>query len=136
MGKSKCSCGSDQQDTYHLTTNKTSLALLDINMKPFIALAALFAAAMAAPAAQTGPTHAAFGDLVGTKRGFRPISLEGFSEDDDQDGFVDPIGQVAPVPVYAGFPYAGFPYAGLPLGYPYGFPGLVLAAPAKEKKEE
>ena len=106
-----------------------------------IALAALFAAAMAAPAAQTGPTHAAIGDLVATRRGFRPLSLEGFSEDDDQDGFVDPVGQVAPVVTYAAAPFYGgyYPYAAnLPLGYPYGLHGLVLpglVAP-EEKKEE
>ena len=49
---------------------------------------------------------------------FQPIALEGYSEDDNQDGFVDPIGQVAPV-VYAAphygyaapFGYAGLPYA-------------------------
>ena len=48
----------------------------------------------------------------------QPIALEGYSEDDNQDGFVDPIGQVAPV-VYAAphygyaapFGYAGLPYA-------------------------
>jgi hypothetical protein len=45
-----------------------------------------------------GPLTAAFGDLVSTNRGLRPLSLEGFSEDLNQDGFVDPIGQaVAPV---------------------------------------
>merc|ERR1711956_192645 len=65
-----------------------------------------------------GPVHAAIGGLVATKRGYRPIALEGYSEDDNQDGFVDPIGQVAPV-VYAAphygyaapFGYAGLPYA-------------------------
>merc|ERR1719343_1281923 len=46
-----------------------------------------------------GPLTAAFGDLVSTERGLRPISLEGFSEDVNQDGFVDPIAQ--PVPVAA-----------------------------------
>ncbi len=45
-----------------------------------------------------GPLTAAFGDLVSTSRGLRPLSLEGFSEDLNQDGYVDPIGQaVAPV---------------------------------------
>merc|ERR1712203_836061 len=44
-----------------------------------------------------GPLTAAFGDLVATERGLRPISLEGFSEDVNQDGFVDPVGQAAPV---------------------------------------
>merc|ERR1711953_651670 len=44
-----------------------------------------------------GPLTAAFGDLVATERGLRPISLEGFSEDLNEDGFVDPIGQAVPV---------------------------------------
>merc|ERR1712061_865666 len=44
-----------------------------------------------------GPPTAAFGDLVSTERGLRPISLEGFSEDVNQDGFVDPIAQAVPV---------------------------------------
>merc|ERR1712038_1660055 len=44
-----------------------------------------------------GPLTAAFGDLVSTERGLRPISLEGFSEDVNQDGFVDPIVQAVPV---------------------------------------
>merc|ERR1712223_63045 len=44
-----------------------------------------------------GPLTAAFGDLVATERGLRPISLEGFSEDLNEDGFVDPIAQAVPV---------------------------------------
>ena len=40
-----------------------------------------------------GPLTAVFGDLVSTNRGLRPLSLEGFSEDLNEDGFVDPIGQ-------------------------------------------
>merc|ERR1711874_595593 len=44
-----------------------------------------------------GPLTAAFGDLVSTERGLRPLSLEGFSEDVNQDGFVDPIAQAVPV---------------------------------------
>merc|ERR1711978_398835 len=43
-----------------------------------------------------GPVHPAHGPFVATKRGFRNIALEGYSEDDNGDGFVDPIGQVAP----------------------------------------
>ncbi len=45
----------------------------------------------------SGPVHATFGDLVATRRGLRPISLEGFSEDINQDGFVDPIAPAAPI---------------------------------------
>merc|ERR1711994_28882 len=83
--------------------------------------------AMAAPAAEpqlAGPVHPAFGDLVATKRGLRPLSLEGYSEDDNQDGFVDPIGQAvtyahAPVAAYAHAPVlahaAPFTYAHTPL---------------------
>jgi hypothetical protein len=37
---------------------------------------------------------------VSTNRGLRPLSLEGFSEDLNQDGYVDPIGQ-AVVPAVA-----------------------------------
>jgi len=90
-------------------------------MKPFIAVSALAATAMAAPA---GPVHPAVGDLVATVRGYRPVSLEGFSEDDNQDGFVDPVGQVAPVayahpiPAVAPAPYfhhAPITYAAAPL---------------------
>merc|ERR1712001_277668 len=50
-----------------------------------------------AEAQVAGPLTAAFGDLVATERGLRPISLEGFSEDVNQDGFVDPIAQAVPV---------------------------------------
>merc|ERR1711974_199010 len=42
-----------------------------------------------------GPLTPAWGDLVATPRGARPLHLEGFSEDVNQDGFVDPIGQAA-----------------------------------------
>merc|ERR1712128_229617 len=49
---------------------------------------------------QLGPLTPAYGDLVATPRGLAPISLEGFSEDLNQDGFVDPVVQTgAPVPV-------------------------------------
>merc|ERR1711876_149735 len=84
-----------------------------IIMKVFICLSALFALAHCGPlnafltsGAASGPLHPAHGALVGTKRGFRNIALEGYSEDDNQDGFVDPIGQVAPVVYAAPFGYA------------------------------
>ena len=51
---------------------------------------------MAAPQV-AGPITPAFGNLVATPRGLAPINLEGFSEDLNQDGFVDPVAQVAPV---------------------------------------
>ena len=57
-----------------------------------------------------GPLTAAFGDLVSTERGLRPISLEGFSEDVNQDGFVDPIAQAVPVPVVRALPAPVAPF--------------------------
>merc|ERR1712217_837624 len=49
----------------------------------------------------------AWGNGVLTPRGVRPLNLEGFSEDVNQDGFVDPIGTaVAPVAVAAPAVYA------------------------------
>ena len=65
---------------------------------------ALANAGILRPLTQTGkvagPLTPAFGDLVATNRGLRPISLEGFSEDVNADGFVDPVAQ-ATVPVVA-----------------------------------
>merc|ERR1712165_554151 len=100
---------------YSLWFTRTFLLLLFLHqlhiiMKAFIILA--FAAiGSAAPAADpqllqsglpAGPLTPAWGDLVATPRGARPLHLEGFSEDVNQDGFVDPIGQaVAPVAVAA-----------------------------------
>merc|ERR1711953_1279541 len=67
------------------------------------------AVSLAAPAAQvlakpyintgsaSGPLTPAVGDLVATPNGYRSLALEGFSEDLNQDGFVDPIGQAVPV---------------------------------------
>merc|ERR1719483_1892968 len=46
---------------------------------------------------QLGPLTAAYGDLVQTPRGLASISLEGFSEDLNQDGYVDPVGQAVAV---------------------------------------
>merc|ERR1712026_501666 len=82
-----------------------------INMNPFFGVLAAAAVASAAPAADpqllqsglpAGPLTPAWGDGVLTPRGVRPLNLEGFSEDVNQDGFVDPIGAaVAPVAVAA-----------------------------------
>merc|ERR1711872_829838 len=88
--------------------------------------------ALCAPAADpytvtgltAGPLTAAFGDLASTKRGLRPVSLEGFSEDVNQDGFVDPLVQAA-VPV--AHPVS---YAAAPLGV-----HLAAAAPAVKAVE-
>merc|ERR1711944_136652 len=84
-----------------------------INMKPFFGVLAAAAVASAAPAADpqllqsglpAGPLTPAWGN------GVRPLNLEGFSEDVNQDGFVDPIGAaVAPVAVAApAVHYAGY----------------------------
>merc|ERR1712004_747981 len=140
-----------------------SLTLRNIIMKVLICLSAVLAIAHCGPlnafltsGAAAGPVHPANGHIVATKRGFRNIALEGFSEDDNQDGFVDPIGQVAPV-VYAA-PAAVAPAAvapavtyahapavthtythhvgnlvhtyGHPLGYGFGLPVVAAAAPA------
>merc|ERR1711862_476752 len=118
--------------------------------KVLICLSAVLAIAHCGPlnalltsGAAAGPVHPAHGHLVATKRGFRNIALEGYSEDDNQDGFVDPIGQVAPV-VYAA-PAAVAPAVthtyphhvgnlvhtyGHPLGYGFGLPVVAAAAPA------
>ena len=46
---------------------------------------------------QLGPLTPAHGDLVQTPRGLASIHLEGFSEDLNEDGYVDPVAQAAPV---------------------------------------
>merc|ERR1712003_441726 len=83
-------------------------------MKQFVTLLAVVGSILAAPAADpqlvkvaapyinqgaaSGPLTPAIGDLVATPKGYKSLALEGFSEDLNQDGFVDPIGQ-AVVPV-------------------------------------
>merc|ERR1711996_15530 len=101
---------------YYLWFTKTFVLLqillnIFINMKPFFGVLAAAAVASAAPAADpqllqsglpAGPLTPAWGNGVLTPRGVRPLNLEGFSEDVNQDGFVDPIGAaVAPVAVAA-----------------------------------
>merc|ERR1719154_475749 len=49
----------------------------------------------------TSSENPAVGDLVATNRGYASLALEGFSEDVNEDGFVDPIGQAVPVVQYA-----------------------------------
>merc|ERR1712024_388403 len=69
-----------------------------VTMKSFV-LSSLFACSLAAPTTHVnsgvpvGPLTPAFGDAVQTPKGLRSLALEGFSEDLNQDGFVDPIGQ-------------------------------------------
>jgi len=84
--------------------------------------------------AAAGPAHLALGDLVATKNGFRSLALEGFSEDVDQDGFVDPIAPavpVAPVVTYAAY----HPYALHPFGFPLGLPLIPAVAPAEKEAD-
>merc|ERR1711971_1535521 len=75
-----------------------------------------------------GPLTAAFGDLVSTERGLRPISPEGFSQVVNQDGFVDPIGQA--VPVAAPLVAAPVPFAPTTFAAPAPFAPTTFAAPA------
>merc|ERR1712226_228840 len=69
-----------------------------VTMKSFV-LSSLFACGLTAPTTHVnsgvpvGPLTPAFGDAVQTPKGLRSLALEGFSEDLNQDGFVDPIGQ-------------------------------------------
>merc|ERR1712214_5741 len=86
---------------------------LKLKMNTFIVFTTLMAAACAAPQSlvrtvnegeQTGPLTPLIGNLVQTPKGLRPIDLEGFSEDLDQDGFVDPIAPAAPAPIVAPAP--------------------------------
>merc|ERR1712203_452189 len=71
---------------------------MGVTMKTFV-LSSLFACGLAAPTTHVnsgvpvGPLTPAFGDAVQTPKGLRSLALEGFSEDLNQDGFVDPIGQ-------------------------------------------
>lgn len=109
-------------------------------MKAFIILA-IAAVGYAAPAADpqllqsglpAGPLTPAWGDLVATPRGARPLSLEGFSEDVNQDGFVDPIG-AAVVPVVAPAVHYAAPFAGpvytLPVAKPVEVKKVEVVAP-------
>merc|ERR1712012_441938 len=84
-----------------------------VNMNAFVSIIFLAVSSLAAPAADpqlvvaakpyinqgsaAGPLTPAVGDLVATPNGYRSLALGGFSEDLNQDGFVDPIGQAVPV---------------------------------------
>merc|ERR1739844_150556 len=76
-----------------------------LTMNSFVVLSTLLAAACAAPQlVNQGPTSGPLtpvvgGDLVATPKGFRSIALEGFSEDLNEDGFVDPIAPAASAPI-------------------------------------
>merc|ERR1712037_760229 len=82
-----------------------------VTMKSFV-LSSLFACSLAAPTTHVnsgvpvGPLTPAFGDAVQTPKGLRSLALEGFSEDLNQDGYVDPIGQaVVAAPVACTVPH-------------------------------
>merc|ERR1712029_944759 len=87
-----------------------------VNMKYFAVFSAVVSCSLAAPVAEaeadaqlllakpyinsgsaSGPLTPLVGDLVATNRGYASLSLEGFSEDVNEDGFVDPIAHAAPV---------------------------------------
>merc|ERR1719499_2589054 len=82
------------------------------------------------PGPVAGPLTPAYGDSVATPKGLRSLSLEGFSEDLNQDGFVDPIAPAvaAPAVTYAVAPavtyaaYGAYPYAAA-----YGYTALPIA---------
>ena len=97
----------------------------------------LLAAACAAPQTvvntvnegpQTGPLTPLVGGLIQTPKGFRSIDLEGFSEDRNEDGFVDPVVHAVPAPILAPAPIAPV-YNSVPAFSPY-FPQAPIAAPA------
>merc|ERR1712008_623937 len=88
---------------------------LHLTMNSFVVFTTLLAAACAAPQTvvntvnegpQTGPLTPLVGGLILTPKGFRSIDLEGFSEDLNEDGFVDPIVPAVPAPILAPAPIA------------------------------
>merc|ERR1712088_1277671 len=105
-------------------------------MNSFVAFTTLLAAACAAPQTvvntvnegpQTGPLTPLVGGLIQTPKGFRSIDLEGFSEDLNEDGFVDPVVPAVPAPIVAPAPIAPV-YNSVPAVSPY-FPQAPIAAP-------
>lgn len=71
-----------------------------MNKLVVVCIAAILASFAEADKAVSGPlTGIHHGNFVETPRGLRPLDLEGFSEDLDEDGFVDPIVPVKPVAV-------------------------------------
>merc|ERR1739838_1166929 len=70
------------------------------------------------------------GDLVATNRGYASLSLEGFSEDVNEDGFVDPIAHAVPVVAVAA-PVAYHHAVAAPIAYHHAIAAPVaVAAPA------
>merc|ERR1711892_751245 len=116
-----------------------------VNMKYFAVLSALVGCTLGAPVAEadaeaqalllakpyltsgaaSGPLTPLVGDLVATNCGYASLSLEGFSEDVNEDGFVDPIAHA--VPAVAAVKAAVVPAA----TYAYAAPAAYhVAAPA------
>merc|ERR1711936_992775 len=115
---------SPRTNSLHLTTNS------------FVVFTTLLAAACAAPQTvvntvnegpQIGPLTPLVGGLIQTPKGFRSIDLEGFSEDLNEDGFVDPVVPAVPAPIVAPAPIAPV-YNSVPAVSPY-FPQAPIAAP-------
>merc|ERR1712037_574588 len=113
-----------------------------VTMKSFV-LSSLFACGLAAPTTHVnsgvpvGPLTPAFGDAVQTPKGLRSLALEGFSEDLNQDGFVDPIGQaVVAAPVAYTVPHlVSAANAGVaPIAY--NIPNVYATAPVAVKAAE
>merc|ERR1712021_247500 len=109
---------------------------LHLTMNSFVVFTTLLAAACAAPQTvvntvnegpQTGPLTPLVGGLILTPKGFRSIDLEGFSEDLNEDGFVDPVVPAVPAPLFAPAPIAPV-YNSVPAVSPY-FPQAPIAAP-------
>merc|ERR1712012_60281 len=89
-----------------------------------------------------GPLTPAFGDAVQTPKGLRSLALEGLSEDLNQDGFVDPIGQAvvaAPVaytvPHVVSHPVAAVNTAVAPVAYENVYAAAPVAVKAAEPVE-
>merc|ERR1711915_946308 len=117
-----------------------------VTMKSFV-LSSLFACGLAAPTTHVnsgvpvGPLTPAFGDAVQTPKGLRSLALEGFSEDLNQDGFVDPIGQaVVAAPVAYTVPHVGVaPVAAVRTAVApvaYNIPNVYATAPVAVKAAE
>merc|ERR1712098_261736 len=115
------------------------VSLQSVTMKSFAILASLLVSCLGAPTAThvasgepAGPLTLAFGDAVHTPKGLRSYSLEGFSEDVDQDGFVDPIGQAVVVaPAVAPVSYT-VPKVTVPVAAPVTYTVPVAAAVAEK----
>merc|ERR1711988_412731 len=88
------------------------MGLHSVKMRQFVSLLALAGVCLARPHVNSGvpagPLTPAVGDLVATPKGYRSFALEGFSEDLDQDGFVDPIAQAVPVVQHVAAPVVSY----------------------------